>query len=506
MTGTLLSQDTLRKISEFFNGDNPDLMPYKSGPRLVEFFNSNFGFKDSYGQGFPSRWYYTMDKLIELTNRKKLDDFFNLILSKRYLMVDMDVSDVDAVVLADRILTALNNYVKRDGFVLVKRAGKYVLVSEDDDLEFVGEGGFAIVYKRKSNSLIVKKLKEEFITQNGIKSRFKREYDITKSLDDLPGIIHVYDFNAEDYSYTMEFAEQTLYDYVSKFTHTYETQKNMIRQILHIMTQVHGRNILHRDISPNNILLLNGMIKISDFGLGKDLDMFHSHRTVYTNALGQFFYCAPEQFMQLKDGDKRSDVFSLGRLINFIMTGDPRDNNHLLRSVVEKATNENPLTRYIDAKELLENVERVILYHEDSNRQKVITEKIRNGIYDDDVDTYIYALNGTDLCREIVTNSWFINALIKFIQDDEKRSNEIFNLLEESFRDYCGLSFSSYDNIAELAYRILSSSGYSYTTKESAARILRSVAYDVNRFNAQRLIERLEETGLEPLIEDILVR
>lgn len=97
---------------------------------------------------------------------------------------------------------------------------------------YVGEGGFAVVYRRKSNGLIVKKLKEEFLVKQDIKSRFKREYDITKSLNDVLGIIEVYDFNIDDYSYTMKFAEQTLFNYISNYVHDFESQKTMIRQIL----------------------------------------------------------------------------------------------------------------------------------------------------------------------------------------------------------------------------------------------------------------------------------
>lgn len=78
------------------------------------------------------------------------------------------------------------------------------------------------------------------------------------------------------------------------------------------------------------------MLKVADFGLGKDLQVFTSHQTLHTNAMGQYYYCAPEQFMMLKDADKRSDVYSLGRVINFIMTGDARNSHHIYRSVAEK--------------------------------------------------------------------------------------------------------------------------------------------------------------------------
>jgi len=501
----VISDQTLRKIPDLFNGDTEDdFFQYKSGPKLVDFFNEQFDFKDSYGQGFPSRWYYTVANLTILINQGKISTFFNTILNKRYLMIEKQISEVDAAILSEEILLLLNNYLKPEGFVIVKKNRDFQLVSEEDDLIYIGEGGFAIVYHRKSNGLIVKKLKEEFLVKKEIKSRFKREYDITKSLNDLQGIIEVYDFNTNEYSYTMKFAEQTLYDYILNFSHNYDSQKTMIRQILYVMSKVHERNIVHRDISPHNILITNGMLKISDFGLGKDLDMFHSHRTAYTNSFGQLFYCAPEQFMQLKDGDKKSDVYSLGRLINFIMVGDPRTYNHIFRSVTEKATNENPESRYNNAKEVLNGIEKSISYHENIKKVSEVREKSRKGFYDDDVENYIYSLNGRELCQEIVGNSLFLDSIIQFIKGNDKRSTEVTKLVEESFQDYCGNSFPSYDSIAQLAYHILNDDTYAFVTKETAARILNTIAYDVNRFSAQRLIENLTDKGIEPMIEEIL--
>ncbi|MGN4750254.1 protein kinase domain-containing protein [Bacillus cereus group sp. MYBK220-1] len=501
----MISDEILRNVADLFNGDTEDdFFKYKTGPQLVAFFNTHFGYDDSYGQGFPSRWYFTLDKLVDLINKKKIDTFLSLVLSKRYLMVEKQISEVNAVILSEQIHQALNNYLKPNGFVIIKRGGEFELVSEDDDLIFVGEGGFAIVYRRKSNGLIVKKLKEEFLIKQDIKSRFKREYTITKSLNDVPGIIEVYDFNMDDYSYTMKFAEQTLFDYISNYAHDFDSQKTMIRQILFVMGKVHERNIIHRDISPHNILIINGMLHISDFGLGKDLEMFHSHRTAYTNSFGQLFYCAPEQFMQLKDGDKKSDVYSLGRLINFIVGSDSRNYNHILRSVTEKATNENPLYRFQDAKELLEAVEKIISYHENNEKIQEVKEKIKNGFYDEYVENYIYGLSAIELCEYLVNIPQFVNSIMEFIENNDKRSLEIIKMIEDSFRDYCGFSFSSYDIFSELAYRILKSNGFSYLTKETAARILNIIATDVNRFESQRLIERLIEVGVEPSIEDIL--
>lgn len=501
----MISDEILKRIANLFNGDTEDeFYNYKSGPQLVDFFNRYFEYEDVYGQGFPSRWYFTLDKLLYLINNGKIDDFFNVILSKRYVMIEKNISEVDAVILIEKIHVALNNYLKTNGFVLIRTNGKFQLVSEDDDLEFIGEGGFAMVYKRKSNGRIIKKLKEEFLIKQDIKSRFKREYDLTSSLSDVPGIIEVYSFNGNDYSYSMKFAEKTLFDDINNFSHDFEFQKTMIRQILNIMSEVHDRNIIHRDISPHNILIVNEKLYISDFGLGKDLDMFHSHRTTYTNSFGQLFYCAPEQFMQLKDGDKKSDVYSLGRLINFIISKDPRNYYHLLRSVTEKATNESPLYRFQNARELLVAVEKTISYHENSEKIIEAQRKINEGIYDEDVENYIYGLSGIELCRDIVNIPQFIDSIISFIEGNEKRSLELMKQIEDSYQEYCGFSYPSYDFFSQLAFRILKSNGYSYLTMETSARILNTIANDVNRFNSQRLIDELLREGIEPSIENIL--
>ena len=345
----MLSSDSLKEISNIFCGDIADFYTYKQGYKLVEFFNSNFGMKDIYRSGFPSRWAYVHDKLVDLINSYQIDKFFNIVLGKSYLMQEQSLSEVEAAERIETIYAEFNRTIHRDLCKITRSNGRYHLVRENDDLEPIGNGGFANVYRQKSTGFVVKKLKDDYLTDTDIRSRFKREYNITKSLQDTFGIIQVYTFNEGNSSYTMEYAETTLDKYVKSFDLSDDIKLNCIRQIFHIMTEVHKRDIIHRDISANNIFIISGMIKIADFGLGKDLNVFTSHQTMHTNAVGQFYYCAPEQFMMLKDGDKRSDVYSLGRVINFIMTGDPRNSHHIYRNIAEKATNSDAAYRYADA-------------------------------------------------------------------------------------------------------------------------------------------------------------
>ena len=65
----MLSSDSLKEISNIFCGDTAGFYTYKQGYKLVEFFNANFGTKDVYRSGFPSRWAYVHDKLVDLINR-----------------------------------------------------------------------------------------------------------------------------------------------------------------------------------------------------------------------------------------------------------------------------------------------------------------------------------------------------------------------------------------------------------------------------------------------------
>lgn len=487
-----------------FCGDEEGYFSYKSGPRLVEFFNTYFQQNDRYGQGFPSRWAYVYDKLAAMLNRGTFDDFLNLVLSKEYLMRDMGLSQVQAAEHAHFIHGEFNSIVQKDLYIITHVNGKYHLCEENTDLVFVGSGGFATVYKQKSTGCILKKLKEDFLADKGIRSRFKREYNITKSLQDVYGIIEVYSFDEASYSYTMEAAETTLERYIKESALTDEMQIKCIRQILYIMTEVHKRDIIHRDLSPNNIFILRGMLKIADFGLGKDLNIFTSHQTMHTNAVGQYYYCAPEQFMLLKEGDKRSDVYSLGRIINFIMTQNPTDSHHIFRSVTEKATNSDAAYRYADAGQLSTYFEKSVVIHQKQERKAIIDEKIASGVFDEEIESYIYELPATNISSYLLKGEpGFSNALLQFMKCNDTHAQHIIQSIDSTFRDVCDRSFDAYDPFATFSYKVLSAD-FPFVVKEIAANILRYVAKDVNRFSAQRLVEELKKKSLEPLLEDIL--
>ena len=453
----MISEDSITRISHLFCGDEGGYYSYKTGPRLVSFFNQYFGSNDEYKSGFPSRWVYVYNKIVDLLNSNNVDAFFNIILKKDYLIRDQGITEVAAAELSEKIV-----------------------------------------------GLVIKKLKDDFITDAGVRSRFKREYNITKSLQGAFGIIQVFAFDEGNCSYSMEPAETTLERYVLDNQLNDQTKLNCIRQILHIMSEVHKRDVIHRDISPNNVFIISGMLKIADFGLGKDLQVFTSHQTLHTNSVGQYYYCAPEQFMMLKDGDKRSDVYSLGRLINFIMTGDARDSHHIYRSVTEKATNSDVAYRYADASQLSSFFEKSVEFHAQAENRERIEQKIRSRRYDDDVENYIYDMNPERISKALLNKQpGFSDVLISFMLENDEQAQHIIQSIERSFRDVCGRSFEANDPFASFAVRVLKGK-FSFVVKEIAATILRYVAWDVNRFSAQHMVEDLVSSGIEPMLEDII--
>ena len=104
-------------------------------------------------------------------------------------------------------MAEFNRVLGRDQYLITHNGDEYHLVQQNLDLVLIGSGGFANVYYQKSTCHVVKKLKEDFVTDKGIRSRFKREYEITKSLQDMHGIIKVFAFDEGKCAYSMERAE-----------------------------------------------------------------------------------------------------------------------------------------------------------------------------------------------------------------------------------------------------------------------------------------------------------
>nr|WP_295933014.1 serine/threonine-protein kinase [uncultured Dyadobacter sp.] len=233
------------------------------------------------------------------------------------------------------------------------------------DLQYIalkGHGYFCQVklYRHKTTGLefAFKELRKEHYPKDEYRYRLSREISILKELQDCANVVPMIDSGEDQESmsiwYLMPFAKFNLFDYIRRYNVnlTVEERFAIIDQVIVAIKYAHDRKILHRDISPNNVLvyLENGsyIVRVADFGLGKDAESISHYTASSSSGYGQILYVSPEQRQKLKDATFQSDLYSLGKLVYFIYTGRDPDNMRPfeLSSLVAKATEDIPERRH----------------------------------------------------------------------------------------------------------------------------------------------------------------
>ena len=125
-------------------------------------------------------------------------------------------------------------------------------------------------------------------------------------------------------------------------------------------------------------------------------------------------------------------------------------------------------------------------------------------IFDDEVESYIYDLSAEKISTAILhEKKGFVDMLLAFMKTSDEHALYIIQSVDKSYQEICGRTFAAYDPFASFAYLVLRN-GFPYVVNETAANILRFVARDVNRFSAQHMVQDIINTGVEPMIEEIL--
>ena len=254
-------------------------------------------------------------------------------------------------------------------------------------IKTLGEGGMANVYLAHDTILdrnvAVKVLRGDLASDEKFVRRFQREALSASSLSH-PNIVEMYDVGEDDGQYyiVMEYVDgKTLKQVLKQRGHLSITEVvDIMLQLTDGMAHAHDAYIIHRDIKPQNIMILsNGMIKITDFGVATALN---STQLTQTNSvMGTVHYLPPEQ-AQGKGSTIRSDIYSMGIMMYELLTGlvpYKGDNaveialKHLkeplpsvrkanssipqsIENVIIRATAKNPKNRYVDAREMHEDL------------------------------------------------------------------------------------------------------------------------------------------------------
>lgn len=254
--------------------------------------------------------------------------------------------------------------------------------------EVIGVGGMAVVYKAYDNiddrTVAVKILKEEYLANEEFRRRFKNESKAIAVLSH-PNIVKVYNVSYGDrlQYIVMEYVEGiTLKEYIEQQGKLgIKETVHFTMQILRALQHAHDKGIVHRDIKPQNILLLsNGNIKVTDFGIARF--SYSDTKTMTDSAIGSVHYISPEQ-ARGDTTDDRADIYSVGVVLYEMLTGqlpfqsdnsvsvalmqlqtDPKRPRELnssipvgLEQIVMHAMQKNAKDRYLTAAEMLLDIE-----------------------------------------------------------------------------------------------------------------------------------------------------
>ena len=227
---------------------------------------------------------------------------------------------------------------------------KYIGMMLDDRyeiLELIGTGGMANVYKALCHRLnrydAVKIMREETADNEEFRRRFRTESKAVAMLSH-PNIVSVYDVSHSDET---EYIVMELIDGITLKQHMQQCGVlkpaeaiSFAIQIANALAHAHDKGIIHRDIKPQNIMLLkNGMIKVADFGIAA----LESGIEVPSNeTVGSVHYIAPEQARGFAP-DARSDIYSLGIMMYEMLTGTLPYNGETALEIAVKHMNTDPV-------------------------------------------------------------------------------------------------------------------------------------------------------------------
>lgn len=299
---------------------------------------------------------------------------------------------------------------------------KYVGKLLDDRYKIekiIGIGGMAVVFRAYDTLMkrivAIKMLKQEIAGDNESVMRFVNESKAVSMMNHR-NIVRIYDVNVRnDIKYiSMEYIDGvTLRSYMAKREHL--SLKEIIsytEQILSALSHAHQKGVVHRDIKPQNIMILkSGIIKVTDFGIAKLPNA--ETVTMSDKAIGTVFYISPEQASG-QEIDARSDIYSLGIMMYEMATGKLPFNSDSpvtvammqisdeakkpselvpdipkgLEQVICCCMEKDPLDRYQNAEEMLRHLHKLrdnpkaifkIRKHGDPSEPKTLWQLIRNG-------------------------------------------------------------------------------------------------------------------------------
>lgn len=226
------------------------------------------------------------------------------------------------------------------------------------DLKALGSGSYANVYKYFDSfylkNFALKRAKKDLNAKEI--QRFRREYEQMSMLSS-PYVLEVYGYNEKNNEYVMEFMDSSLDKYMLKNNSklSFQDRVKLGLQILKAFSYIHSKNILHRDISPKNILLKEyddvAVVKIADFGLVKIVDS----ELTSTNTNFKGYYNDPSLVTEgFNSYSILHETYALTRILYYVLTGKSKTEKppENVSAFIYKGLSSDKAVRFKDVDEL----------------------------------------------------------------------------------------------------------------------------------------------------------
>jgi len=253
---------------------------------------------------------------------------------------------------------------------LLKKRYKGFYLRQYKILSHIGTGGMSTVYLAEHSVMqrrvAIKVLPKKKLEKSVYLDRFIREAQIVASLDH-PNVVRAYDFDQEDdvhYIVMEHFAARNLQEVVAEDgVLPFEIAADYIRQAALALEYAHQAGVIHRDVKPGNVLVNDQcLVKVLDLGLA----LFDDHRfdgrlTMHQedNILGTADYLAPEQAINSHTVDARADIYGLGGVLYFCLTGHPPFPTGTIPQRLLAHQHEEPQSIFVDRPEAPDSLVRL---------------------------------------------------------------------------------------------------------------------------------------------------
>ena len=299
----------------------------KSKEVVFPYVESNIdGYADYRGVDVVGAWTYLDEYGFALTSEMDYEEALRPVVVVRF--VNIVILSMASIFLALLVLYSRLNITieeeRKEAVSNAKEMGQYRVLGK------IGEGGMGVIYKAEHKLMkretAIKLLKPTVCTEEVI-SRFEKEVMLSSKLTH-PNTISIFDFGKTEegtFYYVMELLDGLDIDELVEKCGPLTPQRTiyMLLQVCASLNEAHLKNLIHRDIKPQNIMVCHrgaefDVVKVLDFGLVKELT---AEATMTMSISGSPKYMSPESITAPQDVTLATDIYSLGITAFFMLTG-----------------------------------------------------------------------------------------------------------------------------------------------------------------------------------------